>query len=199
MAYQLSQVVASALFCAKSQHIISANLPHFGIKKQSHTTPLCIVFNTLSKVKGELLLNDCLYPDPNLAELLYDFLIKFRQNPHTLISDISKAFHRVLLCPDDTKYAYFLWRQGPTRMATYTFNVVVFGITSSPYILQQVLRTCLQERRREDLVKSFYVDNYLQTYKSLDQMESDYSEVRSLLDEYHMPLTGWASSSELFD
>ncbi|XP_064097740.1 uncharacterized protein LOC135209079 [Macrobrachium nipponense] len=36
--------------------------PHFGVKKQSLPTPLSIIFNASSKLKGELSLNDYLYP-----------------------------------------------------------------------------------------------------------------------------------------
>ncbi|XP_066958883.1 uncharacterized protein [Macrobrachium rosenbergii] len=67
-------------------------MPHFGVRKESSTTPLRIVFNASSKRKGKLSLNDCLYAGPNLVELLYDLLLRFRSNPYAVISDISKAF-----------------------------------------------------------------------------------------------------------
>ncbi|XP_064120738.1 uncharacterized protein LOC135225335 [Macrobrachium nipponense] len=174
-------------------------LPHFGVKKQSLMAPLRIVFNTSFKVKGELSLNDCLYPGPNLVEMVYDLLLKFRPDPYALVPDILKAFHRALLHPNDTKYAGFLWRQGPKRAATYAFNFVVFGIPSSTYLLQQVLQTHLHEQVWEDIIKAFYVDNYLQTFVARETKERDYYQVKSLLDEAHMPLKGWASNCREFD
>ncbi|XP_066967517.1 uncharacterized protein [Macrobrachium rosenbergii] len=64
---------------------------YFGVRKESSTTPLRIVFNASSRRKGELSLNDCLYTGPNLVELLYDLLLRFRSNPYAVISDIIKA------------------------------------------------------------------------------------------------------------
>ncbi|XP_064096903.1 uncharacterized protein LOC135208534 [Macrobrachium nipponense] len=161
-------------------------LPYFGVKKQSLTTLLRIVFNTSSKVNGELSLNDCLFPGPTLAIMLYDLLIKFHSHPYALLSYISK-------------YTHFLWRRKPLPVATYAFQVVVFGVTTNPYILQQVLRTHLQEKGREELMKSFYVNNYIQTFESYNQLEDAYVETKSLLDEAHMPLTGWASNCQGFN
>ncbi|XP_064083869.1 uncharacterized protein LOC135199641 [Macrobrachium nipponense] len=155
--------------------------------------------NASSKVKGELSLNDCLYPGPNLIEMLYDLLLKFRRDTYALISDISKAFHRVLLYPDDAKYAHFLWQRELRRAAMYAFNIVVFGITSSPYLLQQVLQTHFYKRGWEDIIKSFYVHNYLQTFVARELLEREYCQGKSLLDEAHMPLTGWASNCQEFD
>ncbi|XP_068233468.1 uncharacterized protein [Palaemon carinicauda] len=51
---------------------------HFGIKKDSRTTPLRMVFNASAKSKGHKSLNECLLPCPNLVELAYHLLIRFR-------------------------------------------------------------------------------------------------------------------------
>ncbi|XP_068250231.1 uncharacterized protein [Palaemon carinicauda] len=75
-------------------------MPHFGIKKDSRTTPLRIVFNAS---KGHKSLNECLLPGPNLVELAYHLLIRFRLNKYAMLADISKAFHRVLLDPSEIK------------------------------------------------------------------------------------------------
>ncbi|XP_064081901.1 uncharacterized protein LOC135198261 [Macrobrachium nipponense] len=118
-------------------------MPHFGVKKQSLTTSFLIVYNASSKSEGKHSLNDCLHPGPNTVEMLYDLLLKFRCYPHTLTSDISNAFHRVLLDPTDTKYVQFLWYKMLTQ--AFAFRVVVFGITNTLNLFQQVLRTHLGE------------------------------------------------------
>ncbi|XP_066968134.1 uncharacterized protein [Macrobrachium rosenbergii] len=64
--------------------------PHFGVREESSTTPLRIVFNASPKRKGELSLNNCLYAGPNLVELLCDVL-RFRTNSYAVISDIVKS------------------------------------------------------------------------------------------------------------
>ena len=45
-------------------------LPHHGVKKDSVSTPLRIVFNASSKTRGKPSLNDCLMKGPNLTEKL---------------------------------------------------------------------------------------------------------------------------------
>ncbi|XP_068250762.1 uncharacterized protein [Palaemon carinicauda] len=108
-------------------------MPHFGIRKDSSTTPLRIVFNASAKSKGNKSLNEYLLPGPNLVELAYYLLIRFRLNQYAMLPDISKAFHRVLLDPRDAKYTRFLWREVAGRALTFAFRVVVFCITASPF------------------------------------------------------------------
>ena len=56
-------------------------LPHHPVMKNSETTPIRIVYNASSKVRGELSLNDCLQTGPSLTAKLYETLVNFRVNP----------------------------------------------------------------------------------------------------------------------
>ncbi|MEL7006625.1 MAG: reverse transcriptase domain-containing protein, partial [Bacteroidota bacterium] len=76
----------------------------------------------------------------SLTTLLILSLHTFRQDAIVTLSDISKAFHRVLLDPKDRNYASFLWTDDELLPDLWRFKVVVFGITCSPYLLQQVLQ-----------------------------------------------------------
>ena len=67
-------------------------LPHHPVLKESVTTPLRIVSNASSKPTGGKSLNDCMYIGPSLTQKLHDALVRFRQDPVAVISDISKAF-----------------------------------------------------------------------------------------------------------
>lgn len=69
--------------------------------------------------------------------------------------------------------------------------MVVFGVTTSPYHL---LHTHLRDNEREELMKSFYVDNFLKTYDSVPEMKAECKQVKDLLADAGMPLTGWASN-----
>ncbi|XP_068205166.1 uncharacterized protein [Palaemon carinicauda] len=64
-------------------------MPHFGIKKDSCTTPLRIVFNASAKSKGHKSLNECLLPGPHLVELAYHLLMRFRLNEYAMPANIS--------------------------------------------------------------------------------------------------------------
>lgn len=68
-------------------------LPHHGIREESETTPLRIVFNCSTKRKGSSsTVNDCLVTSPSLTEKLGNILLLFRQNKFTYTAVISKAF-----------------------------------------------------------------------------------------------------------
>ncbi|XP_064085359.1 uncharacterized protein LOC135200681 [Macrobrachium nipponense] len=174
-------------------------MPHFGVKKESRTTPLCIVFNASVKSKDRLSLNDCLLSDPNLVEALYNWLSKFRFSRYALTADISKAFHSILLDPSDAKYTGFLWCEAPNRTATFAFQFVVFSVTVSPFLLRQVLQTHLQREGRPDLLSQFYVDNYIQTFNETQSLMQEHKCTRENLERANMPLTGWTSNVRELD
>ena len=78
-------------------------LPHQAvILKDAKTTKLRIVYDALSKEgKKGVSLNDCLHVGPSLMPLLFDILLRFRENPVVLIGDIEKAFLNVEVDRED--------------------------------------------------------------------------------------------------
>ena len=181
---------------------IGSYLPHHPVFKESKTTPLRIVFNASSKTAGGKSLNDCMYVGPSLTQKLHDALVQFRQNPVAVVSDISKAFHRILIEPEHRKYVKFVWGSlDRYSIAAYQFKVVIFGACSSPYILQQVLETHLNQDNLEikGLVNNFYVDNFCKTYLTADQAIIEKPMIDKVLLDASMPLQGWVSNSETFN
>ena len=177
-------------------------LPHHPVFKESKTTPLRIVFNASCKTAGGKSLNDCMYVGPSLTQKLHDALVQFRQNPVAVVSDISKAFHRILIEPEHRKYVKFVWGSlDRYSIATYQFKVVIFGACSSPYILQQVLETHLSQTNLEikGLANSFYVDNFCKTYSTVEQAICEKPMIDEILLNASMPLQGWVSNSETFN
>ena len=68
-------------------------IPHSGVfKEDRQTTKLRVVYDASSKVAGEISLNECLHPGPNLLPLIFDVLLRFRMNKIALIGDLEKAF-----------------------------------------------------------------------------------------------------------
>ena len=69
-------------------------MPHQAvIRKEAATTKLRVVFDASSKdsEKGTSL-NDCLHVGQSLTPLLYDILLRLRENRIGIVSDIEKAF-----------------------------------------------------------------------------------------------------------
>ena len=85
-------------------------LPHHGVRKESLTTPLRIVFNASSQSSPDnFSLNQCLLTGPSLTKKLFDFLLNFRMEPFAVVADISKAFLRIGINQEHRKYTKFLW------------------------------------------------------------------------------------------
>ena len=78
-------------------------LPHQAvIRKDAETTKIRIVYDSSAKEsKSGVALNDCLHTGPSLNPLLFDILVRFRENKVALVGDIEKAFLNIEVDPDD--------------------------------------------------------------------------------------------------
>ena len=177
-------------------------LPHHPVFKESATTPLRVVFNASSRpASGGRSLNDCLYTGPSLTLRLHDTLLRFRQNPFVVISDISKAFHRILIHPEHRRYTKFLYVDTERRRLCLQFKVVIFGASSSPYLLQQVLDTHLSSPQLPicDLASQFYVDDFFKTYNDEEDAIREKPIIDDIMKDASMPLQAWISNSSKFN
>ena len=167
--------------------------------KKSATTPLRIVFSASSKPNEGKSLNDCLMTGPSLTAKLHEILVQLRQGTHEVTTDISKAFHRIIVDEDHRKFLKFLWINFESyELLTYQFKV--FGATCSPYLLQETLQTHLsQNEEGNKFVAKFYVDNYMNTYDSQDELVTDKVTLDNVMNQASMPLQEWVSNNEHFN
>ena len=146
-------------------------LPHHGVVRDDRdTTKLRIVFDGSAKADSKLFsLNDCLEKGPNLTPLIFDVLLKFRQHKVGITADIEKAFHQILIKPEDRNMLRLVWfediRSAPMKIVQYRFCRLVFGLTPSPAILRGVIQHHLLRYQKEYsqvaqfLIDSLYVDD----------------------------------------
>ena len=124
-------------------------LPHRPVVRDDKvTTKTRMVFDASAKLKGPSL-NDCLHAGPSLTTALYDTLIKFRENNIALVADIEKAFLQISLDPEHRDFVRFLWFEDPVnidyknfdnnKLVEYRLTRVLFGVTSSPFLLSATL------------------------------------------------------------
>ncbi|XP_069176310.1 uncharacterized protein [Procambarus clarkii] len=143
-------------------------LPHHAILKDSATAPIEIVFNCSVKVKANSAsLNDCLQTGPSLTQRLNDVLLWFRLRTYTYTAEISKAFLRVGLQEEDRYFTTFLWMKDPNdrnnEIIIYRFASVLFGVTSSPFVLQATLDIHLKKSDcpyKTEISNYLFVDNF---------------------------------------
>ncbi|GFY63815.1 uncharacterized protein TNIN_500471 [Trichonephila inaurata madagascariensis] len=85
--------------------------------------------------------------------------------PIGLSADIEKAFLQIGIAPDDRDYLRFFYPNNERE--TYRHSRVVFGVTSSPFILRASIEHLLDHAPHDyaDMVRklkpSFYADNCL--------------------------------------
>ena len=119
-------------------------IPHHPVKKESSTTPIRIVYDCSCKQTSDSPnLNECLHSGPPSLNDLCAILIHFRQHCFGFSADIERAFLHVHLDETDRDTTRFLWLSDPTDenspFVTYRFQVVLFGTTSSPFMLHTAL------------------------------------------------------------
>ena len=128
-------------------------IPHHGVKKQSVTTPVRIVFGcSCKRNKTSPSLNDCLESIPPEINDLRNIFINFRRHKLAVCADIEKAFLQVQLEERDRDVTRFLWltniNDPNSELTTYRFfKSVLFGATCSPFILNATISKHLSENK----------------------------------------------------
>ncbi|CAB4038791.1 Hypothetical predicted protein, partial [Paramuricea clavata] len=105
---------------------------------------------------------------PNLIAKIFDILLRFRLNKIGVLADIKQAFLNVGIDAQHRDYLRFLWydlQAEDEQVVIYRFLRVVFGITSSPFLLNGTKRHHLSnylEKEREiaqRVIDDLYVDD----------------------------------------
>ena len=121
-------------------------IPHQAVvRKEAKTTKVRVVYDASAKTKASnVALNDCLHTGPSLNPLLFDILLRFRKQRVALVADIEKAFLDIEVHERDRDSFRFFWVEDVLRnnlsLVVYRFCRVVFGVNSSPFLLNATLR-----------------------------------------------------------
>ena len=181
-------------------------LPHRAvIRKDAKTTKLRIVFDASSKEgKRGTSLNDCLHVGPSLTPLLFDILVRFRENSVVLIGDIEKAFLNVEVDKEDRDYLRFLWVKdvvsGNFEVVVYRFCRVVFGLNASPFLLNATLRHHIEQYSESDPVfvkkmkDRFYVDDLVAGGKATNEVKDLYEKAKTRMATGRFKLRKWLTN-----
>ena len=116
-------------------------------------------------------------------------LLQFHQHPLAFSADIEKVFLHVCLDESDRDYTRFLWlsdlSNSSSPFVTYRFRVVLFGATSSPYMLNATLKFHLSpytNSTAEDMLHNLYEDNLISGYNSEEAAIQYFTQSRVMLD-----------------
>ena len=181
-------------------------MPYRGIiKKESETTKCRLVMDASSKPSAShISLNQALYQGPNLIVELAILLLRFMLGKFASVSDIEKAFLRILIAPCDRDALRFFWFNDPLdsqeKPKTYRFKAVMFGSAASPFQLAAVLQTlikndCRNAKVRKGLEEGIYVDNIMYATNSEEELVEFFKVSREVLASGSFNLRQWASNS----
>lgn len=144
-------------------------IPHHAvIRRDKATTKLRVVYDASARSE-DAALNDCLYTGPPLTEKIFDILLRFRASRVALTGDVEKAFLMVGITEEDRDVLRFLWvddiEKTSPESVVLRFARVVFGVCSSPFLLNATMKYHIERYKNEDrefvdrFLRSIYVDD----------------------------------------
>lgn len=182
-------------------------LPHRPVlKEDSTTTKIRPVFDASNRIKGKPSINMCLEKGLNLVEQLPVILTRFRQGKVGAVADIKKAFLMISVREEDRNFLRFFWfKDDPERLVPYRHCRVVFGITSSPFLLGACIQHHLKSWNLKEskacskLMNSFYVDNLLVSFNSRKECAEFVNTANRVMNQAKFELRCWQFSHEAKD
>jgi hypothetical protein len=168
-------------------------LPHHAVvKRDKETTKVRVVYDASAKCAGPSL-NECLFTGPKFEQKILDILLRFRTYRIALTADIEKAFLMVSVSPKDQDVLRFLWVDDITKsdpnIQMFRFTRVVFGISSSPFLLNATIAHHLKLFSSTNpelvsiLLRSMYVDDVVLGADDEDSGMKLYEESKRILRE----------------
>ncbi|XP_062709047.1 uncharacterized protein LOC134288378 [Aedes albopictus] len=143
-----------------------------------------LIWDAAAKV-GNTSFNSQLLKGPDLLTPLPKVLYQFRQYPVAVTGDIMEMFHQIKIRSPDCQSQRFLYRENTMDIPKiYVMDVATFGSTCSPASAQYVKNLNAEEnaaeypRAAEAIVKRHYVDDYLDSFKSISEAVSVVNEVK---------------------
>lgn len=110
-------------------------------------------------------MTDCLYVGLAFGQSIMDILLRFRLQKVALVANIEKAFLMITVDEEDRDVLRFLWIEDmeceTPRMTVLRFARVVFGVASSPFLLNATIRHQIQGYQTDD---PSFVTRFLEFY-----------------------------------
>ena len=165
-------------------------IPHHAVvRSDKTTTKLRIVYDASARSGGPSL-NDCLHKGPKFNQQVFDILLRFRASKISLVADLEKAFLMVSVSEDDRDVLRYLWvndiNEEPPVVSVLRFTRVIFGVSSSPFLLNAVIKYHLERHSdtHPDLVqlllRSTYVDDIITGASTEDEAFNLYAQSKEI-------------------
>ena len=184
-------------------------IPHQAvIHEDVETTKMRIVYDCSARGNTQSpSLNDCLETGPPLQPLLFDILLRNRMRKFCITGDVQKAFLQIRVHEQDRDAQRILWYDNLTdwNVTEYRFTRVIFGATSSPYILGATLQKHISDYEEEftatsqSLLQDTYVDDIQGGGDAEEDAGTFKEESTKILSEGGFSLHKWHSNVKPLD
>ena len=203
---QLEKGIVEVVEKGRSQGNLIHYLPHHPvIREDKRTTKVRVVYDASAKTSGPSL-NECLYAGPKFDQHILDILLRFRLHKTALAADIEKAFLMVSVTPGDRDVLRFLWvddiRKKLPEVLVLRFTRVVFGVSSSPFLLNATIRHHVEKYKDSDpafvetFIRSIYVDDVTFGANDDDGAFDLYKKAKKILADGGFNLRKFVSNSQ---
>ena len=179
-------------------------LPHHAVTHPLKPGKVRVVFDCAAKFEG-VSLNDKLMQGPDLANSVVGVLIRFRQEPVTVVVDIEGMFHQVRVDPNDCDALRFLWWPNGNLQAEpeeYRMKKHIFGATSSPTCANFCLKKTATLNQADfdtetvrTVIKNMYVDDLMKSVNTNDLAIRLVNQLREILAKGGFRLRKWLSNN----
>ena len=124
-----------------------------------------------------------------------------------MVGDIKQAFSQVEIAEEHRDFVRFLWfkdiNETPRKITSLRFTRVVFGLTSSPFLLNGTIKIHVSKYlpvpHYTDVVKklilNLYVDDSTNSFDTVETAMEFYEKSKSCLKEANFDLRKWATNS----
>ncbi|XP_028413530.1 uncharacterized protein LOC114536366 [Dendronephthya gigantea] len=180
-------------------------LPHRAVvRENAETTKTRIVYDASARQREDApSLNDCLVTGPPLHNQLWTVIVRNRFHPVAVAGDVQKAFLQIRVRETERDALRFHWIKDlhSTEIEVLRFTRVVFGLTSSPFLLNGVIARHLElmEPRFPEAVaeirKSLYVDDLITGAPTIDEASQLKQKAIGVFEEARLRLHKWHSNA----
>ena len=178
-------------------------LPLHSVTHPKKPDKVRVVFDCAAKYHGTSLNNNVLQ-GPDLTNSLIGVLLRFRQEPVAVMTDVEAMFHQVLVHPKDIDALRFLWYpDGDLDKEPEEFRMLVhllsgvWSSSSAGFALRKIA-VDHAEKFEADVIKTvqcnFYVDDILKSLKTSNDAVMMYEKLTELLTLGGFHLTKWISN-----
>ncbi|CAK1596115.1 unnamed protein product [Parnassius mnemosyne] len=177
-------------------------LPHFDVHNPMKPEKFRIVHDAAAKTKG-MALNDFLLTGPDLLQSLPGVMMRFRRHNVAVSADIAEMFMQIKVRPEDRDALRYLWRGDRRNEAPqqYRMTSIIFGAASSPctaiFAKNWNAKRYIKKYPEavEAIIQNHYMDDYPDSFQSLEDAMRISKEVRDIHKNAHFTLRKWVSNA----